>query len=120
VHWCRDSYAGMALLLEMMSRRRKPLSELCRQLPHYESVVGRVPCGPAQAEAALRRLIARHAGPGARTRDGLRLEWADEWILIRPSNTEPLLRLFAEAPTRARAQALLDRFTDEINAPAGG
>ena len=70
-------------------------------------VKAKVPRGPAVASvyAALRRRYPE-ATPDAQ--DGLRLAWRDRWLHVRPSNTEPIIRLIAEAPTRADAERLVD------------
>jgi phosphomannomutase len=69
-------------------------------------VKAKVPRGAAldPVYAALRQ---RFADATADTQDGLRLAWADRWLHVRPSNTEPIIRLIAEAPTRAAADALV-------------
>jgi phosphomannomutase len=57
----------------------------------------------------LSRLISAHPEAKATTGDGLRLAWSDKWLLVRGSNTEPIVRLIAEAQTQAEAQDLCDR-----------
>ena len=75
--------------------------------PRYVIVKAKVPRGPAleRAYAALRR---RFADAEADTQDGLRLAWRDRWLHVRPSNTEPIIRLIAEAPSDAAARELVD------------
>ncbi|MGH7643976.1 MAG: phosphoglucosamine mutase, partial [Gemmatimonadales bacterium] len=64
--------------------------------------------GGAVLDAAYASLRARFPDADADSRDGLRLAWADRWLHVRPSNTEPIVRLIAEAPTRAEAEALVE------------
>jgi phosphomannomutase len=104
----RDSFVGMALVLDAMAARGEPVSRLADELPRYEIVktkiaLGTEPLGP-QLEA-----LARHFADAAVDRlDGLRLDWPGKWLLVRGSNTEPIVRAIAEAPTRGEAQRLCD------------
>jgi phosphomannomutase len=61
----------------------------------------------ADLEAAYRALEARFADATCDRQDGLRLAWADRWLHVRPSGTEPIVRLIAEAPDRERAEGLV-------------
>jgi phosphomannomutase len=107
VHYCRDSMTGMGAVLELMARERKPLVEIVRALPRYWMVkektgfpLDRLP----ELEEALER---RFAGGTTVRLDGLKLEWDDAWLHVRASNTEPILRVVAEAKSAARARALV-------------
>jgi phosphomannomutase len=113
VHPCRDSYAGMALILEMLAERRRPLSEIVRGLPRHESVTARVPCSGGRAVEILDALRREHP-EACDLSDGLRIEWDDAWAVIRPSNTEPIIRIFAEARTRGRAEEIAETFRRRI------
>ncbi|MGH9258696.1 MAG: phosphoglucosamine mutase, partial [Acidimicrobiales bacterium] len=64
--------------------------------------------GGGALDTAYSRMRARFLDAAADTRDGLRLAWSDRWLHVRPSNTEPIVRLIAEAPTRAEAEALVE------------
>jgi phosphomannomutase len=85
------------------------VSELVAAAPRYAIVKAKAPRGPAlePVYAALRR---RFADAQVDTQDGLRLAWRDRWLHVRPSNTEPIIRLIAEAPsgTGGGAQELVD------------
>lgn len=114
VHLCRDSFSAMALILEMMAVRKQSLAEILAGLPRYVSASAKVPCPASHAVDVLRRLTAAYADAGPVTTDGLRLDFGDAWVLIRASNTEPVMRIFAEALTAQRAQELARRFAGEI------
>jgi phosphomannomutase len=114
VHYCRDSMTGMGAVLELMARERKPLVEIVRALPRYWMVkektgfpLDRLP----ELEEALER---RFAGGTTVRLDGLKLEWDDAWLHVRASNTEPILRVVAEAKSAARARALVAEATRAI------
>ncbi len=107
LHVGRDAPVAAALALEWLARVGRPVSALVAAAPRYTIVKAKVPRGPAVAPvyAALRRRYPE-ATPDAQ--DGLRLAWRDRWLHVRPSNTEPIIRLIAEAPTRAEAEGLVD------------
>ena len=114
VHPCRDSFTGMALILEMMALRHQSLKQILDTIPRYHSASAKVPCPASAAVDALRRLVAKHASAHPLTIDGLRLDWDDAWMLLRASNTEPVVRVFAEALTQAKADELVKEFAAQI------
>ena len=104
----RDSLAGMALVLEHLARRGEPLSAVAASIPAYAIVKDKRPRPDAyDAQGLARRLGERFPDTRIDTRDGVRLDWADAWMSVRASNTEPILRLIAEAPSEDRARAML-------------
>src|SRR5216117_2440757 len=107
LHAGRDAPVAAALLLTLLARDGRRVSELVAAAPRYVIVKAKVARGPAlePVYAALRRRFADAQGD---TQDGLRLAWRDRWLHVRPSNTEPIIRLIAEAPTGAEAQQLVD------------
>lgn len=109
VGYVRDSFVGMALVLEAMARRERKLSELADEMPRYEIVKGKVALEPKKIPAALKKLDRAFKGAHVDRLDGLRLDWPDRWVLVRASNTEPIVRVVAEAPTRAEAQQLCEQ-----------
>ncbi|MCK5676234.1 MAG: phosphoglucosamine mutase, partial [Verrucomicrobia bacterium] len=114
VHPCRDSFTGMALVLEMMAMRNQSLAEIFEGIPRYFNSQAKVPCSAVQAVDAIRRLTAEYADANPVTTDGLRLDWDDAWVLVRASNTEPIVRVFAEALNQAKADELVEQFSAEI------
>jgi phosphomannomutase len=106
VGYVRDSFVGMALLLDFMAVRDKPISELADGLPRYEIVKQKVSLSPERLAGAFDALE-RHFVDAKKSRiDGLRLDWPDRWLLVRGSNTEPIVRVIAEAPLQGDAQVL--------------
>jgi phosphomannomutase len=113
----RDSLSAMALALALRARRQAPISQIVRQIPRYAIEKRKAPLARREdALPALARLRAHfEQAPGdARPRideqDGLRLDFDARraWLHVRPSNTEPICRLIAEAPDPAAAASLLD------------
>ena len=104
----RDSFLGMALLLDAMAARQLPVSQLADELPRYEIVKTKISLAPAKIAAALAALEKHFADAKSDRLDGLRLDWPGKWLLVRASNTEPIVRAIAEAQTAAEAQRLCD------------
>jgi len=112
LHAGRDAPVAAALLLTLLARDGRRVSELVAAAPRYAIVKAKAERRTRNAErgledvyAALRR---RFPEASADTQDGLRLAWRDRWLHVRPSNTEPIIRLIAEAPSGAAAQELVD------------
>lgn len=102
----RDSFVGMALILDAMSARNLPISALADELPRYEICKTKITLAAEKLPAALAALESHFADAKADRRDGLRLELHEAWLLIRASNTEPIVRIIAEAPSAEEAQRL--------------
>lgn len=107
LHVGRDAPLAAALILHYLATTGRALSELVAGSPRYAIVKAKVPRG-ADLEATYAAL--RQAFPDAEVdnRDGLRLGWSDRWLHVRPSGTEPVVRLIAEAPTAEQAAALVE------------
>jgi len=106
VGYVRDSFVGMALVLAAMTRRGKKVSELAAELPRYEIVKRTATLPPEKLPAAIDAVQNQFADAKPDRLDGLRLDWPDRWLIVRGSNTEPIVRIIAEAPTAAAAQEL--------------
>jgi phosphomannomutase len=106
VGWVRDPYLGMGLVLELMAAERKPLSEIVAGLPSYAIVKEKYEVSRDSLPAVESALAVKWPDAAANCLDGLRLDWADRWVHLRPSNTEPIVRVIAEAPTESAARAL--------------
>jgi phosphomannomutase len=104
----RDSFAGMALLLDAMAARAQPISRLAEELPRYEIVKTKATLTRERIPDALAALETHFADAAVDRLDGLRLDWPGRWLLVRASNTEPIVRAIAEAPTLGEAAGLCD------------
>lgn len=106
----RDSLAGIALILAYLTETGKPLSALVAEIPRYEMLKTKFPC-PADAAGKVSEATKRHfAGrDGARLdeSDGLRVDLPAGWVHVRGSNTEPIMRIIAEARGREAAEGLV-------------
>ncbi len=112
LHHTRDALAGAALLLQYLADAPGvPLSQRVAALPSYTIVKEKV-AFPREALGAAYQALALESPPGERDdSDGLRIEWPAErsWLHVRPSGTEPVVRLIAEAPEAAAARSLVER-----------
>ena len=106
LHIGRDAPLGVALILHLLAATGVTLSRLVSAAPRYTIVKAKGPRG-SELRPLYDRLLLRFPDAVADERDGLRLSWPDRWLHVRPSGTEPIVRLIAEAPTAADAEALV-------------
>jgi phosphomannomutase len=109
----RDSFVGMALVLDAMATRGLPISALADELPRYAIWKTKIELPKEAVQIALNALENHFNDATSDRLDGLRLDWrhADgsaSWLLVRASNTEPIVRIIAEAPTEREARRLCD------------
>ena len=105
----RDSFVGMAYVLDGLTRRGGTLSKWADSLPAYTIVKDKLTCEASKVAAACAALRAAFPDAVAAEGDGLRLDWRDRWVQVRASNTEPILRVIAEAPDAVAAADLCAR-----------
>ena len=109
VHLCRDSYTGMAFLLERMAETGEKISSLAARLPRFYRKFGKVAYEHGRLGSLMQALEESFPGVETDRSDGLKLILPDAWIHVRASNTEPLLRMAAEARSEAEVEALYAR-----------
>jgi phosphomannomutase len=102
----RDPFIGMGLILNLMAQTGNKLSELVAGLPVYHIIKDKYPAAPERLPDLYAALEKRWPETKSNTLDGLRLDWPDRWVHVRPSNTEPIVRVIAEAPQAAEAERL--------------
>src|SRR2546421_737145 len=112
LHVGRDAPVAAALVLRLLARTGRRVSEWVAAAPRYAIVKAKLERGARNAERGLDDVYAalrsRFPEASADTQDGLRLAWRDRWLHVRPSNTEPIIRLIAEAPSGAEAEQLVN------------
>lgn len=108
VGYVRDSFVGMAQVLDLMAAQRQTLASLAAALPQLAIHKSKVTLDTAKLPAVFARLQQEYPDAVADRQDGLRLAWGDSWLLVRGSNTEPIVRLIAEAASEAEAVKLCD------------
>ncbi|MEL6795310.1 MAG: phosphoglucosamine mutase [Planctomycetota bacterium] len=112
VTFVRDSLGSMALVLSLMARTGKTVSELVADIPSYAIVKRKQPLAKKEdAKPAIERIAEAYATERVDTQDGVRVDFDAKraWVHVRASNTEPILRLIAEAEDEATANAILDK-----------
>jgi phosphomannomutase len=111
VGFVRDSFVGMAQVLDALAKSGKSVSALIADLPQYAIHKATITLDPSRVPNWLSELEYHNREASINHMDGLRLDWPDRWLLVRPSNTEPIVRAIAEARNEATAKALCDMAT---------
>ena len=120
LHLGRDAPVGAALILQLLSDEARPLSAIVAEYPRYAIVKDKLD-RPAGALSSVYAALEQAFPDGTVDRqDGLRLSWPDRWVHVRPSGTEPIVRVIAEAPTEAEARTLIRRSREPLDALARG
>jgi len=119
VNPCRDSFVGMALVLESLACNHAGISELRAKIPSYAIIKEKTSCPMRDVAPALRALKECYRHETIDFTDGLKILWPDRWVQARGSNTEPIIRVTAEAPTEADARALAAEVLGKIEKSLG-
>ncbi len=111
----RDSLVGMAYVLNLMAAGGKSISQIVAELPRYEIVKTKFDCKREDANRAVEAVKKEFANEKIDTQDGIRIDWDRSWVHARPSNTEPIMRIIAEAPDRAEADRRIEQVQVVVN-----
>jgi phosphomannomutase len=111
----RDSLVGIVYVLQLMAERNKTISQLVAEIPRYEILKTKFECKREDANRAVEALKEEFANERIDTQDGIRIDWDRSWVHARPSNTEPIMRIIAEAPTLQEAQARVEQMQAVVN-----
>ena len=106
LHYGRDAMVGIALMLQLLAEEKVPLSEKVAGLPQYQIIKNKFSFGGNMAD--VERAVAKLFAGESNTIDGIRIDMDDGWVHIRKSNTEPVVRVIAEAGTAEMAQCIAD------------
>jgi phosphomannomutase len=109
LHLGRDAPVGVALILQLLLDDDKPLSGIVRRFPRYSIVKDKMDRPNVSLDAVYGALREEFADATVDTQDGLRLAWPDRWVHVRPSGTEPIVRVIAEARSEKAARELVAR-----------
>lgn len=114
-HYGRDALVGVALFLTLLAKSGKKVSELRKTFPAYAIYKTKVQLSPElDTDALLQRVKEKFAAEKITDIDGVKIDFADSWVHLRKSNTEPIIRIYAEAHTEAEAKALANRIMAEF------
>ena len=119
VHLGRDAPIGTALILQLLLEEQRSLSALVASLPRYVIVKDKLARPNASLDTVYGALRSAFPDASVDTQDGLRLSWQDRWVHVRPSGTEPIVRVIAEGPTEEAARELVRRSREPLDALAG-
>lgn len=117
LHYGRDALVGVALFLSLMARSGKKVTELKAGYPAYAIAKTKVTLTPEiDVDGVLARIKEEYTGRGEITDiDGVKIDFPDAWVHLRKSNTEPIIRIYAEAHTMEQAEALADSLRSYIS-----
>jgi phosphomannomutase len=119
VHLGRDAPIGTALILQLLLEERRSLSALVASLPKYAIVKDKLARPNASLDTVYGALRSAFPDATVDTQDGLRLSWPDRWVHVRPSGTEPIVRVIAEGPNEEAARELVRRSREPLDALKG-
>lgn len=115
-HYGRDALVGVALFLTLLAKKGKKVSELKKEYPAYAIAKNKVELTPAiDVDAILEAVKKKFASEKITDIDGVKIDFADSWVHLRKSNTEPIIRIYSEANTLEAADALAQQIKDVIN-----
>jgi len=119
-HYGRDALVGVALFLSLLAERKIAVSELRASYPSYFMSKKKIDLNPSiDVDAILVAMEAKYAHEQISTIDGVKIDFASEWVHLRKSNTEAIIRIYTEAPSQEKADVLADKIIDEIKKVAG-
>ncbi len=115
LHYGRDALVGTALFLTYLAKRQMTMTELRATYPAYFASKNKIELTPEiDVDKVLREMKVRYAGEQVNDIDGVKIDFAESWVHLRKSNTEPIIRVYTEAKSMAEAEALAQRFINEI------
>lgn len=120
LHYGRDSLVGIALFLSHLAEEKVSVSELRSRYTSYFMSKKKIELTPQlDVDAILKEMEARYSTEEINTLDGVKIDFAENWVHLRKSNTEPIIRIYTEAKSQEAADALADRFIAELKEIAG-
>ena len=115
LHYGRDSLVGAALFLTHLAKENKSVSELRATYPAYFMGKKKIELTPEiNVDEVLEKIKTKYQNEEISTIDGVKIDFAENWVHLRKSNTEPIIRIYTEAKSQKEADELGDRFIEEI------
>jgi phosphomannomutase len=119
-HYGRDSMVGVALFLTYLAHQDKTVAEIRANFPQYYMSKNKIELTPQiDVDNVLATLTEKYKSENITTIDGVKIDFPTEWVHLRKSNTEPIIRIYTEAPTQSEADVLAERFVKELKEIAG-
>jgi phosphomannomutase len=113
-HLGRDSLTGVTLVLNRMAQSEQPLSQIHSNLPQYTIIKDKIGIENKQFPLLVKKLKNQFNDGIINSEDGIKFTWENSWIHFRKSNTEPIIRIYAEAKTNKKAESLIQRAKEVI------
>ncbi len=119
LHYGRDALVGVALFLSLLAEKQMSVSALRASYPNYFMSKKKIELTPTlDVDAILKAMEQRYQNERLTTIDGVKIDFSQSWVHLRKSNTEPIIRIYTEAPSQQEADALADKIISEIKAIA--
>jgi phosphomannomutase len=120
LHYGRDALVGVALFLTYLANQTQTVAEIRAGYPQYFMSKNKIELTPQiDVDAVLQEMQHVYANENITTIDGVKIDFPTEWVHLRKSNTEPIIRIYTEAPSQVEADALAERFVEELKKIAG-
>lgn len=114
-HYGRDALVGIALFLSLLAEKQTKVSELRASYPSYFMSKKKIQLTQGlDVDGLLKKIEERYTSENLTTIDGVKIDFSDNWVHLRKSNTEPIIRIYTEAKTQQIADGLADKFIDEL------
>jgi phosphomannomutase len=115
LHYGRDALVGVALFLSLLVKKGCTMTELRATYPAYYASKNKIQLTPEiDVDKVLREMKERYSAERVNDIDGVKIDFAENWVHLRKSNTEPIVRVYTEAKSQTEADALAERFMAEI------
>ena len=115
LHYGRDALVGVALFLSLLAEKKMNVSDLRASYPNYFMSKKKIQLTPSlDVDGILRTMESKYSNENLTTIDGVKIDFSESWVHLRKSNTEPIIRIYTEAPSQNEADALADRIITEI------
>jgi phosphomannomutase len=115
LHYGRDALAGIALFLSHLAQSGKRVSALRNTYPNYYISKNKIQLSPEMdVDAILKSISLKYKNQPINTEDGVKIEFGNEWVHLRRSNTEPIIRIYSESDSESKADVLARKIIDDI------
>ncbi len=119
LHYGRDALVGVGLFLSLLAEKKISVSALKKTYPLYYMSKGKISLSPKMdVDALLQKAEKKYQCEDINTLDGVKILFGNQWVHLRKSNTEPIIRVYSEAPSQHQADELVERFKAELLALA--
>ncbi len=115
LHYGRDALIGIALILTHMAKTSKSAKQLRNSYPNYHISKNKIELTPEiDVDLILKKMEAKYTHENINTTDGVKIDFAEEWVHLRKSNTEPIIRIYSESSNEEKAESLAQKIISEI------